>query len=385
MTPIFAQGFLGIEHFVPPWDVFFLPLFNLLVALYKIPFFDFALAIIVFTIVIRTVLAPLFIRQIRSQKEMQRVQPLLREVQRKHKGNRQKLYEEQQAIYREHGVNPAAGCLPVLLQLPILFALYQALIRASGVVRGFVASGDDQVAAFASLQEKAPELVQAIPGQQDVYQIAVDGACNLPEFSQLPQFLPINCQLIDPIKLQQPVDTTIGWLFGLDLADIDRTFALVLGGENGFAISLLAILAAVLQFVQVKMTSPPPNAEDPTAGMTRTMTYTFPLLTVVWGGIFPSGLILYWIVYTAYLVIQQYLIMGWGNLFPLFGWQPSWAPKPASGVVSGPRPKRAEAVEPETDAPTPDPSRAPAARTDRPGTRPASRRRGGAKRRGRKR
>ena len=115
MTPIFAQGFLGIEHFVPPWDVFFLPLFNLLVALYKIPFFDFALAIIVFTIVIRTILAPLFIRQIRSQKEMQGVQPLLREVQRKHKGNRQKLYEEQQAIYREHGVNPAAGCLPVVL------------------------------------------------------------------------------------------------------------------------------------------------------------------------------------------------------------------------------------------------------------------------------
>jgi YidC/Oxa1 family membrane protein insertase len=385
LTPIFAQGFLGIEHFAPPWDVFFLPLFNLLVALYKIPFFDFALAIIVFTIVIRTVLAPLFIKQIRSQKEMQRVQPLLREVQRKHKGNRQKLYEEQQAIYREHGVNPAAGCLPVLLQLPILFALYQALIRASGVVRGFVPSGDDQVAAFASLQDKAPELVQAIPGQQDAYQIAVSGACNLPEFSQLPQFLPTNCQLIDPIQLQQPVDSTIGWLFGLDLADIDRTFALVLGGENGFAISLLAILAAVLQFVQVKMTSPPPNAEDPTAGMTRTMTYTFPLLTVVWGGIFPSGLILYWIVYTAYLVIQQYLIMGWGNLFPLFGWQPSWVPKPASGVVSDPRPKRVETAEPPTESPTPDPTRAPAARTDRQGTRPASRKRGGAKRRGRKR
>jgi YidC/Oxa1 family membrane protein insertase len=86
-----AAGFLGIEHFSPPWDVFFLPLFNLLVFFYNILFNDFALAIIVFTVLIRTVLAPLFIKQIRSQKEMQRMQPLIKEVQRKHKGNRQKV------------------------------------------------------------------------------------------------------------------------------------------------------------------------------------------------------------------------------------------------------------------------------------------------------
>ena len=62
MTPIIAAGFLGIEHFTPPWDVFYLPLFNLLVALYQIPFFDFALAIIIFTVVIRTILAPSSLR-----------------------------------------------------------------------------------------------------------------------------------------------------------------------------------------------------------------------------------------------------------------------------------------------------------------------------------
>ena len=151
MTPIIAAGFLGIEHFTPPWDIFFLPLFNLLIFLYELPLVDFAVAIILFTIIIRTVLAPLFVRQIRSQKEMQRMQPLVKEVQRKHKGNRQKVYEETQALYREHGVNPAAGCLPVVLQLPILFALYQALIRASGVVTGFTANADNQ-AAFDQLQ-----------------------------------------------------------------------------------------------------------------------------------------------------------------------------------------------------------------------------------------
>jgi YidC/Oxa1 family membrane protein insertase len=381
LTPLIGAGFLGIEHFTPPWDVFFLPLFNLLVALYRIPFFDFALAIIVFTVLIRTILAPLFVRQIRSQKEMQRMQPLIKEVQRKHKGNRQKIYEETQALYREHGVNPAAGCLPVLLQLPILFALYQALIRASGVIQ-FTPGDDKQRAAFETLQN-VPGLVQTLE-KANHYQVAVSGQCNLPEFSTLPQFLPINCQLIDPIKLKEPVDTTIGWLFNLNLADIDRTFAFVVGGENGFAISALAILAAILQFVQVKMTSPRPNPDDPSSGMTSTMTYTFPLLTVVWGGIFPSGLILYWIVYTAYLVVQQYLIMGWGNLFPLFGWTPGWARSSDADSARSSRPARLSSDDaPSTSQPTP-PS-APAQGGGRGGPRPGPRKQGGAKRRGRKR
>jgi YidC/Oxa1 family membrane protein insertase len=373
-------GFLGIERFTPPWDIFFLPLFNLLVFLYEIPFFDFALAIIVFTIVIRTILAPLFIKQIRSQKEMQRMQPLIREVQRKHKGNRQKVSEETMALYKEHGVNPAAGCLPVVLQLPILFALYQALIRASGIIQGFRPDSGNQVA-FQRLQDEG--LVSQVAGREDWFRISVDGSCNLPEFSQLPQFLPLNCQLIDPIKLDSTVDTTVGWLLNLDLAQIDTVFALPLFGT--FALSLLAVIAAVLQFVQVKMTSPRPNPEDPTSSMTSTMIYTFPLLTIIWGGIFPSGLILYWIVYTAYLVVQQYLIMGWGNLFPLFGWQPRWAPSPETAVVHPTRPKRLETDDAPAEVPAPASNRATGSGGGRAGTRPANRKQGGAKRRGRKR
>jgi YidC/Oxa1 family membrane protein insertase len=378
LIPIIAQGFLGIESFNPPWDVFFLPLFNLLIFLYELPVLDFALAIIVFTIIIRTILAPLFIRQIRSQKEMQRMQPLIREVQRKHKGNRQKVSEETMALYREHGVNPAAGCLPVVLQLPILFALYQALIRASGTVT----LSAEQVSSEAFRTLNAAVDITPL-AQADTYLAPVSGACNLPEYSQLPQLLPLNCQLITPIKLDAHVDTTVSWLFGLNLAQVDAVFAIPLFG--GFALSLLAVIAAILQFVQVKMTSPRPNPEDPTSGMTSTMTYTFPLLTIIWGGIFPSGLILYWIVYTAYLVVQQYLIMGWGNLFPLFGWQPGWAASPETGIASGPRPKRAPAADATTEEPDSTPPRAPESGGSRAGSRPANRRQGGAKRRGRKR
>lgn len=376
MTTV-AAGFLGIESFTPPWDIFFLPLFNLLVFFYQVLFSDFALAIIVFTILIRTVLAPLFIRQIRSSREMQRMQPLVREVQRKHKGNRQKISEETMALYKEHGVNPAAGCLPLIIQLPILFALYQALIRASGVIQGFTVN-DDNRTAFERLQSEG--LVEAT-GRANEYQVAIEGACNLPEYSQLPQFLPQNCQLIDPVKLESGVDTTIGWLLNLNLADIDRVFSFAIGGEAGFHLSALAVLAGILQFVQVKMTTPPSNPEDPASSATATMVYMFPLLTIFWGGIFPSGLILYWIVYTGYLVVQQYFMMGWGNLFPIFGWRPRFVPAPETGIVSPTRgarstePNRVE-VQPSTPRPR---------GTGTGGQGAANRRSRGARRRGRKR
>jgi YidC/Oxa1 family membrane protein insertase len=379
LTPIIGAGFLGIEHFTPPWDVFFLPLFNLLIFVYQLPFFDFAMAIILFTVVIRTILAPLFVRQIRSQKEMQRMQPLVRELQRKHKGNRQKIAEETMALYREHGVNQFGGCLPVILQLPILFALYQALIRASGVLQGFTVPENHQ-AAFEALQQAG--VVDAVAGQANTYRVAFEGACNLPEYSQLPQFLPLNCQLIDPIKLSAHVDTTVGWLLGLDLAKVDHVFAIPV---LGFALSFLAVIAAVLQFVQVKMTSPRPNADDPTSSMTSTMTYTFPLLTIIWGGIFPSGLILYWIVYTAYLVVQQFLIMGWGNLFPIFGWQPGWAPSPEAGITPASRPKRTDTDAASTEGAPPATPRAPSPNQARGNPRPGNRSKGSAKRRGRRR
>jgi YidC/Oxa1 family membrane protein insertase len=378
LIPIIAQGFLGIDHFTPPWDVFFLPLFNLLIGLYRFLFSDFALAIIVFTVVIRTVLAPLFVRQIRSQKEMQRMQPLIREVQRKHKGNRVKIQEETMALYKEHGVNPAAGCLPVVVQLPILFALYQALIRASNVVT------------LAADKVKSPDFVQlkaALPGITSIdathFRAPIDGPCNLSQFKipDFTHFLPLNCQLINPLQLHQPVDTTIGWLGNLDLAQIDHVFSISLFG--GFVLSFLAVVAAVLQFVQVKMTSPLPNPDDPTSSLTSSMTYTFPLLTIVWGGIFPSGLILYWIVYTAYLVTQQFLIMGWGNLFPIFGWRPSFAPAPAGALAAGQRRQLATvreepAVPARQSNPRPDRANSSAGRS-------ANRRSGGRKARGRRR
>jgi YidC/Oxa1 family membrane protein insertase len=372
-------AFLGIEHFTPPWDVVFLPLFNLLVLLYRILFSDLALAIIVFVVVVRLILWPLFVRQIRSQKEMQRMQPLVREIRRKHKGNNQKVFEEQQALYREHGVSQLGGCLPLVLQLPILFSLYQVLLRASGVITNFQPN-DGNRAAFEALQQAG--VVVADQTAANTYHVAVTGACDLPQYAQLSQFLPINCQLIDPLKLHAPIDSTINWLLGLDLARVDHVFSLPV---LGFSISALALVAGIFQFVQAKMTSPRPDPDDPTSSTTATLTYVFPLMMVLWGAFFPSGLILYYLVLTVTLIVQQYFIMGWGNLFPILGWQPRWAPPSDDAMPKRLTPRNERAAKDETKGDADERSQTTTGSRSAPGNNRQQPRSGSRRRRGRRR
>src|SRR6185295_20329833 len=88
---------------------------------------NFGIAIIILTILIRVVLLPLGIKQIKSMQAMQAIQPKVKELQRKYKGNKTKVQEETMKLYKEAGVNPLGGCLPLLLQFPILIAMYAVI------------------------------------------------------------------------------------------------------------------------------------------------------------------------------------------------------------------------------------------------------------------
>lgn len=88
---------------------------------------DYGWAIIALTVGMRVVLLPLTLKQTRSMYEMQRIQPMIKELQQKYKGDKQKLQEETLKFYQENKVNPLGGCLPLLLQMPIFFALFQVL------------------------------------------------------------------------------------------------------------------------------------------------------------------------------------------------------------------------------------------------------------------
>jgi YidC/Oxa1 family membrane protein insertase len=101
---------------------------------------SWTLSIIGLTLVIRAALIPLFVKQIKSSRNMQLIQPKVRELQKKYGHDRQKLAEETMKLYREAGTNPFASCLPILLQMPIFFALFRLLDQAAkkGTAHGFL-------------------------------------------------------------------------------------------------------------------------------------------------------------------------------------------------------------------------------------------------------
>src|SRR5215212_11016041 len=88
---------------------------------------SWALSIIGLTVVIRAALIPLFVKQIKSSRNMQLLQPKVKELQKKHGHDREKLGQETMKLYRENNANPLSSCLPLLLQLPIFFALFRVL------------------------------------------------------------------------------------------------------------------------------------------------------------------------------------------------------------------------------------------------------------------
>ena len=115
------------------WDTFILnPLINTLLRIYDLLGNNFGIAIVVFTALIRLITLPLTFQQQRSTQRMQEMQQSKRwqEIQKKYKGDKQKQQAETMKLYQELGINPLAGCLPTLIQFPIIIGLYQSVTRA---------------------------------------------------------------------------------------------------------------------------------------------------------------------------------------------------------------------------------------------------------------
>lgn len=112
------------------WDLILNPFVTVITLLYSVFGNSAVLAIILFTILVRLIMYPLNAQQMRSSKAMQDLQPEMKKLQDKYKNDREKLAQEQMRLYREHGVNPLGGCLPLLIQFPIWIGLYQAINHA---------------------------------------------------------------------------------------------------------------------------------------------------------------------------------------------------------------------------------------------------------------
>lgn len=223
------------------------PLFNSLVFLYQtIAFYDFGIAIIVLTVIIRLLLYPLAQKSIKSQKEMTGVQSDIKKIQEQYKNNKEEQTKRIMSLYKEKNINPFSGCLPLLIQLPLLIALY----------RVFLAGFQDQ-----NLQ------------------------------SLLYGFMP------NP--------GTINHIF-LGLVDISKNHNIFLALITG----ALQFYQSKMMMDQQKTNNKLSKQSnlDFSATLSRQMTFMMPIMTAYFAYTFPAGLALYWIVTTAFSIGQQWMV-----------------------------------------------------------------------------
>ncbi len=248
-------------------DILLNPFVTVLALLYQILGNNIVLAITALTVIIRLATSPLLLQQQKSTEATQIVQPQMKKLQEKYKNDRDKLAAAQMELYREHGVNPLGGCFPLLIQMPILFALYGSITYALG----------------------------STPFQ------VVDMSRRF---------------LIPGLETLIPLNKT--WL-GLDL-----THPPTFGGVSTIATIAaitLPVLVMLTTWLQSKLTMPPVKPEDkdnPAAATTRSMTTIMPLMFGFFALSFSVGISVYFIVSNVVGIIQ-YTLLGkahWDQLVP---------------------------------------------------------------------
>lgn len=247
---------------------------------------NYGVTIIVLTVLIRLVLLPLGVKQIRSMQSMQAIQPKVKQLQQKYKGNKQKQQEEVMKLYKEHGVNPFSGCWPVLLQFPILIAMYSVLRFPQHPVH--IPTDSKLYTAIVSNQVPEPK----------------PAGWSGPKDSSGTQFLGMNllCSAVQAGNANAEL--------GDKVAGRQVMYPVECGKK---AVSRIPYyLFAVLMFGttyyqqrQMQKASPPGSASQ----QQQTMMKVMPFMFGVFGIFFPAGLVLYWTTSNVWQIGQQYFML----------------------------------------------------------------------------
>jgi YidC/Oxa1 family membrane protein insertase len=246
---------------------------------------DIGIAILLLTLAIRVLLISPYRKQLVSQRRTQLLAPEVAEIQRRYKGDRTRIAEAQRDLYKSRGVNPLSGCLPTLLQFFVLIPMYTVIQNG--------------------LTNPDPTAMLSVLG------FKIDIAC-------------VNGLGTSAYNNMKPcIDTVVPWIGNLDVSQPWAPIALA-----GIGISPLAIGSALFQVIQTRMTIKPGAAAGADANAAAAQNQSLvilPFISVLYGGILPAGLFIYWIASTVFSLVQQFLILGYGGLFPLFGWTPAFA------------------------------------------------------------
>jgi YidC/Oxa1 family membrane protein insertase len=249
---------------------------------------SFGVAIILLTLATRVLLLPLSIKQTRSMREMQKIQPQVKKLQQKHKGDRQKMNEEMMALYKEHSVNPFGGCLPLLLQFPVLIGLYR-VIRQPLLYLGY------------SLPKGATQPVaNAVGGLASSVRDSALANDLLDKALQVNHFLGLrlDCSLLEAARGQGSLAIP-GQACGTGNLVLSALPYVVLIGLMGYT-----------TFFQQKQMQATRTPGDQQAQQMQMVGRVMPLILVVFGLQFPAALVLYWLTTNLWTIVQQRLILG---------------------------------------------------------------------------
>lgn len=233
------------------------------------------LSIIILTLIVKAVLWPFMSSQLKLSKKMSDLKPHMEELKKKHGTDKQAYAAAQMSLYKEHGVNPAGGCLPTIATIIITLALYQ-VISAMFNTHG----GLEQI-------------------NKSLY---------FPDW-----------------KLSSPPDPHF---LGFNLSGKPISFK-----WDGYALLILPLITAFVTFIQSKMMIPAPlkdyksdspkekkekeSMEDAMGAVQGQMVYLMPVMIGYFAAVSPAGLSIYWITFTILNIWQQYKIAGWGGMKPL--------------------------------------------------------------------
>ncbi len=275
---------------------------------------NYGVAIILFTIVIKMILLPLNVKSQKSLRKQQKIQPYIMELQEKYKNDQQKLQQEMMKVYKNNNVSMTGGCLPMLIQFPILIGLYQVIQRPLQYMLGVVWDGAyDEIL---HLRDAAANLVTSIPGIMGNYA----GAEPLNIWNQGQIFISkwaaaVGTQgsTLEGVSgmAQHPWVVNFDFL-GLDLSTVPGdafNHAISSGAWMGLIIFIIPLLAVVSSVVSMKISQMQAgqnnSANNQANQMNKTMNLIMPIMTGFFTIILPAGLGLYWIISSVVQIVQQ--------------------------------------------------------------------------------
>lgn len=267
---------------------------------------NYGLAIILFTVIVKLILLPLNVKSQKAMKKQQKIQPIIAELQKKYANDNEKLQREMMKIYKENNVSMLGGCLPMLIQMPILIGLYQVIQRPITYLAGVVEWTAEHLETVTSLRDKMtamyPQVIGSLSSQPaetliKTSQIQISNWCSI---------------------LQEKLEWAFNFNFlGLDLSNTPSAAItkLMMGDFSDMGIIMLliipvlAVLSTILSTKITQIQSGTNNtANEQASQMNSTMNIMMPLMTGFFTFTLPSGMGIYWIISSVVQVAQQLLL-----------------------------------------------------------------------------